>query len=121
MAERGVAVQINSLLALYDNIRPCHNFIMSTSRSRTSRVFTVSFPEALAKQVDKIARDESRNISELFREAFRTYKLERIHKELDAARAYARASGVPEYTEEEIEGFVDEIRAERFAARRKRT
>ena len=92
---------------------------MSVSRSRTSRVFTVSFPESLAKQVDKIAREESRNISELFREAFRNYRLERIHKKSEMARASARERGVPEYTQEDIERFVDEVRAERFAARKK--
>jgi metal-responsive CopG/Arc/MetJ family transcriptional regulator len=93
---------------------------MSVSRSRTSRVFTVSFPEALARQVDKIAREESRNISELFREAFRTYRLERIRRRLDQDNAYAGSHNPKQYTEEDIERFVDEIRAERFAARKKR-
>lgn len=37
------------------------------------RRFTVSFPEPLAKQVDRLAKQESRNISELMREAFRVY------------------------------------------------
>ena len=93
---------------------------MSVSRSRTSRVFTVSFPETLAKQVDKIAREESRNISELFREAFRAYRLERLRKRLDQDNAYAGTRNPTRYTEEDIERFVDEDRAERFAARKKR-
>ena len=93
---------------------------MSVSRSRTSRVFTVSFPEELARQVDKIAREESRNISELFREAFRAYKLQRIRRRLDEDNAYASTRTSRRYTDEEIQGFVDEIRAERFAAQKKR-
>jgi metal-responsive CopG/Arc/MetJ family transcriptional regulator len=92
---------------------------MSTSRSRKSRVFTVSFPESLAKQVEKAARDESRNISELFREAFRVYELRRVQRVLELGRAEARAKGVPNYTEEDIEQFVDEVRSERFAERKR--
>jgi len=85
---------------------------MSTSRSRTSRVFTVSFPEDLAKQVDRVAKEESRNISELFREAFRTYRLGRIRQRLDADAIYARSRNPRGYTEADVERLVDEIRAE---------
>jgi metal-responsive CopG/Arc/MetJ family transcriptional regulator len=88
---------------------------MSTSRSRNSRVFTVSFPESLAKQVEKVAREESRNISELFREAFRVYRLEQVRRRLDQDNAYARSRNQTQYTEEEIARFVDEVRAENFA------
>ena len=54
-------------LLMYDNIVLCHNIAMSASRARSSRVFTISFPEELAKQVVAVADEESRNISELFR------------------------------------------------------
>ena len=66
---------------------------MSTTRPRASRVFTISFPEDLAQQVEQVAQEESRNISELFREAFRTYRLQRAHRTLDKLRA-----GVPPQT-----------------------
>ena len=85
---------------------------MSPSTSRTSRVFTISFPEDLATQVEEVAREESRNISELFREAFRTYRLERIQRKLAATRAGVAARTGPRYTEEDVEQLVDEIRAE---------
>jgi len=92
---------------------------MSLSRSRTSRVFTISFPEDLASQVEEVARQESRNISELFREAFRTYRLERIQRKLAATRAAVTARARPGYTEDDVEELVDEIRAE-FSSGRKR-
>jgi metal-responsive CopG/Arc/MetJ family transcriptional regulator len=85
---------------------------MSMSRSRASRVFTVSFPEDLAQQVEKLAQQESRNISELFREAFRSYRLERIHRKLDTVRGKTRGANRPTYTEDDVERLVDEIRAE---------
>ena len=80
--EKRKAIGFTPLSGLYDTIVPCHTAIMSMSRSRASRVFTISFPEDLAQQVEKLAQQESRDISELFREAFRSYRLERIHRKL---------------------------------------
>ena len=85
---------------------------MGPSRARTSRVFTISFPEDLAAQVEEVAKQESRNISELFREAFRTYRLERMQRRLSATRAAVVARTGPRYTEEDVERLVDEIRTE---------
>jgi metal-responsive CopG/Arc/MetJ family transcriptional regulator len=93
---------------------------MSTSRPRTSRVFTVSFPEELAKQVIAVADEESRNISELFREAFRSYRIESMHKRLDAIRAEAAKRVTHHYTEDDVEALVDEIRSENYR-KKKRT
>lgn len=85
---------------------------MSTSKSRRSRVFTVSFPETLAKEVDEVAREESRNVSELFREAFRKYQLERLNAHLVLARRAARKrSQQREYGETDVERLVDELRS----------
>jgi predicted transcriptional regulator len=103
-----------NMVGLYDNMRLFHNSVMSLSRSRTSRVFTISFPEDLATQVEEVARQESRNISELFREAFRTYRLERIQRKLSATRAAVAARTGPRDTEEDVEQLVDEIRTVSF-------
>jgi metal-responsive CopG/Arc/MetJ family transcriptional regulator len=91
---------------------------MKPSRNRSSRVFTISFPEDLAKQVVAVADEESRNISELFREAFRTYRIERMHKRLDAIRAEAAKRVTHHYTEDDVEAIVDEIRSENFRKRK---
>src|ERR1017187_1159005 len=99
---------------LYDNLVFCHNAFMSSPRTRTSRVFTISFPEELAKQVVAVADEESRNISELFREAFRSYRLERMRNRLDAIRAEAAQRVTHSYTEDDVEALVDEIRSENF-------
>ncbi len=91
---------------------------MSASRTRTSRVFTISFPEDLAEQVEQVAKQESRNISELFREAFRTYRLERIQRRLFAARNAAALRAPESYGQDDVEQLVDEIRSE-FSQREK--
>jgi metal-responsive CopG/Arc/MetJ family transcriptional regulator len=93
---------------------------MSTPSTRTSRVFTISFPEELAKQVVAVAKEESRNISELFREAFRAYRMERTHRKLERFRAEAAARGPVLYTEDDVEDLVDEIRSENYARSLKR-
>jgi len=93
---------------------------MSLSRSRTSRVFTISFPEDLASQVEEVAKQESRNISELFREAFRTYRLERMQRKLAATRAAVAARTGQGYTENDVEELVDEIRAELSSGRKRK-
>ena len=84
---------------------------MSVSGSRRSRVFTVSFPEDLARQVDEVADRESRNISELFREAFRVYRLESVHSRLQRARAAARLrKPKQDFQPADVERMVDEVR-----------
>lgn len=75
---------------------------MSLSHTRASRVFTISFPEELAKQVVAVANEESRNLSELFREAFRTYQMERVQRRLLATRRIAAESNSLQAPEDEI-------------------
>ncbi|HEV2991457.1 MAG TPA: ribbon-helix-helix protein, CopG family [Candidatus Angelobacter sp.] len=84
---------------------------MNTGRSRSSRVFTISFPERLAREVDQVAKEESRNLSELFREAFRTYRAERIRQRLIIDRQYAQSRNSREYRKADVEHFVDEARS----------
>jgi metal-responsive CopG/Arc/MetJ family transcriptional regulator len=92
---------------------------MSPSASRASRVFTISFPADLAREVVAIADEESRNISELFREAFRTYRFEKMRKRLDAIRSDAAKRVTQHYSEGDVEAIVDEIRSENYRKRKK--
>ena len=80
---------------------------------RQSRVFTVSFPEDLARQVDQVAKEESRNVSELFREAFRTYRQERVRRRLQSDVEYSFSRNPRRYTKDDVERLVDEVRAKR--------
>ena len=89
------------------------------TKTRSSRVFTISFPEKLAQQVIAVAEEENRNISELFREAFRSYRIEKGNAKLERIRAAVAARGPVKYKEEDVEALVDEIRAENFVRRKK--
>ncbi len=88
------------------------------TRAGTTRTFTISFPPDLAEQVERLAARESRTTSELFREAFRTYRAERIKALFAESLAEARKVGDNSYGPEDIERFVKEDRAEQAAARR---
>jgi len=103
---------------VYDIVLIYHTYIMATVKRRSrvrrqSRVFTISFPEDLARQVDQYAKEESRNISELFREAFRAYRAERIRRRFEDDWEYARQRNTHGYTPDDVERLVHEVRAER--------
>lgn len=84
-------------------------------RAGTTRTFTVSFPPDLAEQVEQLAKKESRTTSELFREAFRAYRAERLRAIPEESNAEGRARGHSGYGPEDVERLVDEVRAEIWA------
>jgi metal-responsive CopG/Arc/MetJ family transcriptional regulator len=92
---------------------------MNLPRTRASRVFTISFPEELAKQVVSVATEESRNLSELFREAFRTYQMERIQRRMLATRRITAERISLQCPENEIEPSADEIPGEQLSGRKR--
>jgi len=70
--------------------------------------------QPLAQQVEQTAREESRNISELFREAWRLYRFSKLERDLEALR---RAAPPTNYTPDDVEAIVDEIRSENYRLR----
>ena len=89
------------------------------SRGNTKTI-TVSFPVELAEQAEQLAKTESRTMSELFREAFRTYRVAAVRKRLVAGNAYAQGRAAHQYADSDVERLVNETRAELGAVRRKR-
>jgi Arc/MetJ-type ribon-helix-helix transcriptional regulator len=53
------------------------------------KTITVSLPVAMGKEIEKVAKEEHRTVSELIREAFRRYQSQRNLKDLasDGRRA----------------------------------
>ena len=85
-----------------------------------TKTITVSFPVELAEQAEQLAKTESRTMSELFREAFRTYRVAAVRKRLVA---WQRLCPGPRRSPVYRGGYrtvVDETRAEFRAANRKR-
>lgn len=82
---------------------------------KTRRTFTVSFPADLAGQVEQLARQESRTTSELFREAFRSYRAQQLRKALLELNEMGRRDNHKGYGPEDVERLVGEVRAGKAA------
>ena len=87
---------------------------------RTTRQFTISLPPELAEQVTATAKAESRTISELFREAFRSYRAERVRSLLDASQQAGRAKDHMGYTADDVDRLIHESRTAKAKPRRQR-
>lgn len=92
---------------------------MSTA-IRTRRTFTISFPSELASQVEQLAEQESRTTSELFREAFRTYRAQQLRKVFTEFNELGRKDKHKGNTPEDVERLVQEVRAEKPQPKRGR-
>lgn len=90
------------------------------STSRTSRVYTISLPPELAAKAEALAKRDSRTMSELFREAFRTYYAQRARRALEEIGEYA-ASRNPGYSEADVPRLIKEVRSVKPARRPART
>jgi len=69
----------------------------------------------MAEQVERLAKRENRTTSELFREAFRMYRGQRLRAIMDRANAGVREGGFPRYGAEDVEGLVDKERDMQWA------
>lgn len=79
---------------------------------RKSRVFSVSFPEAMARQLELAAAAEQRSVSEYVRELFRQRRRARSEQFFQRFDDYKKTLPPTPYTPEDVEGLVDEVRAE---------
>jgi metal-responsive CopG/Arc/MetJ family transcriptional regulator len=79
---------------------------------RSSRVLAVSVPPEAAKDFDRIADQEGRNKSELFREMLRVYRAYRESRTFESLQRYgsaeARRRGIQD--ERDVERLVREAR-----------
>ncbi|MDA2924890.1 ribbon-helix-helix domain-containing protein [Acidobacteria bacterium AH-259-G07] len=69
---------------------------------------TVSLPPELAREFDKLAKDQAKNKSQLFRDMFRTYRRYHLEQEFYELQRYgapeARKKGI--LTEADVEALV---------------
>jgi len=91
---------------------------MATATARKSKVYTISLPPELAKRAEALARRDSRTMSELFREAFRTYSAQQARATLDELGEYAAGRNPKSYSEADVPRLIEEVRAENPRRRR---
>jgi CopG family transcriptional regulator/antitoxin EndoAI len=87
--------------------------------TRTSRVYTISLPPELAQKAEALAKRDSRTMSELFREAFRSYYAQQARRTLEEIGEYAAARN-PGYTEADVPRLIKEVRSGKSIRRRNR-
>ncbi len=58
--------------------------------TRTTKVYSITMPPELGRQAEQLAKRESRTMSELMREAFRRYQIEKAQRELLAEPTHAK-------------------------------
>lgn len=82
------------------------------AQKRASKVLAVSVPQAAAEEFDRLAADEGRNKSELFREMLRVYRGYRETRTFEFLQRYgsARARGLGIRDERDVERLIDEFR-----------
>jgi len=81
---------------------------------RTTKVLSITLPEAMLIEAKKRAKKENRTMSELVREALRQYQDMQWLKEMQAyGEKRAAASGI--LTEKDVDRVIHEYRAERRA------
>ncbi len=80
--------------------------------TRNSKTYTISLPPDLALKAESLAKQESRSMSELFREAFRSYCNRRTQEAFEEAAIYAATLNPHGYTEADIPRLIREVREE---------
>ncbi len=94
---------------------------MATATARKSKVYTISLPPELAQKAEALAQRDSRTMSELFREAFRTYSAQQARSTLDELGAYAAGRNPKGYTEADVPRLIRQVRTEKPRRRKVRS
>ena|SRR5579875_1885487 len=91
----------------------------TTRKPRKSRVFSISVPPEIAEYAEAVAREESRTMSEVFRDAMRCYQSQRdrTRRMFEEIREYVKTLPPTPYTEDDVVRLVKEVRAEMRAER----
>ena len=96
---------------------------------RTTKVITITMPPEMAEEAARLAKQENRTTSELFREAFRRYQQQGRHQipaltEMRAAvaalRAGARKTGVSKLTKADVDREIAAVRKQRKQQQKQR-
>jgi Arc/MetJ-type ribon-helix-helix transcriptional regulator len=66
------------------------------------KTITISLPEAMGREIEKVAKEEHRTVSELLRESFRQYQALRRLK--DAAKETRRVARKKKVTDKDFGG-----------------
>src|SRR5258708_21931023 len=93
-------------------------------RMRTTKVYSITMPPDLARKAERLAKKESRTMSELMREALRRYDQAQIAvpaamtEVLAVLRAEARDKGLGHMSKRQIDKVISRTRSDMRTERR---
>jgi metal-responsive CopG/Arc/MetJ family transcriptional regulator len=85
---------------------------MATATARKSKVYTISLPPELALRAEALAQRDCRTMSELFREAFRSYSAQQARRTLEELGEYAEGRNPKGHAESDVPRLIEQVRAE---------
>ncbi len=77
-----------------------------------SRNISISLPEEMIRQANQLASSEQRTLSELFREAFRSYRAQQLKKMSEEANQQGQTLPRSSLKGQELSRIAQEMRAE---------
>ena len=77
-----------------------------------SRNISISLPEEMIQQANQLAASEQRTLSELFREAFRSYRAQQLKKMAEGGTQHPQAPVQSSLKGQELSRIAKQIRAE---------
>lgn len=89
---------------------------------RTSKTVSISLPPTQLREAERMAKKQNRTMSELFREAFRTYQEQEVTKQyqlqklkslFEQTQSEAERNGTASITDEEINTEIKAYRQEK--------
>ena len=80
--------------------------------STQTRVLSVSLSEEVAAQIEALAQKEHRTVSDLFYEAFRNYRAQRMQQTFERLDRTGTNTNPFGYAEDDVERLVEEAREE---------
>ena len=86
--------------------------------SQPFRKLSISVPESMALQMEQVAAQEARTMSELVRESFRAYTAQQIRKRFEAGHEYAKRRNPRQYKEADVPRLVKEVRKQSAGQRK---
>jgi Arc/MetJ-type ribon-helix-helix transcriptional regulator len=77
-----------------------------------AKTISFSLPEDMAREINELAERERRSVSEVMREAWRTYRVDQFARLAARTASYAEQHNPMGYTEADVPKLIREVRSQ---------
>jgi Arc/MetJ-type ribon-helix-helix transcriptional regulator len=78
-----------------------------------AQTISISLPDDMAREINELAQRERRSVSEVMREAWRTYRIDKFARLAARTASYAEQHNPMNYSEADVPRLIKEVRKER--------